>query len=311
MLKLTGRSYSAEFTDAGGLKPQDPVKVHGVKLGMVNSVTVEGDHVLVRFSLAHKGRLGTATRASVKSATVLGSKYLSVEPHGPGELPSGAVIPIERTDPGYDLADALSTLSRKSAALNKQGLKDALDTVSATLANTPAPLRGTLAGLNRLSGALAARDDEQRELLTHLRPVTGVLAQRSGDIVTLIGEGDKLVTALNARRTVIRQLLVNVTATIDQVNGLISDNQRQLRPTLDQLKRVVDLLTRNDKNIAAVVHGLNTYAGSLGEAVGGGPWFFASLQNLPPTNFVPPLPLGANPPPGRGGARGSTTGAGR
>jgi phospholipid/cholesterol/gamma-HCH transport system substrate-binding protein len=294
-LKLTSRSYTALFADAGGLKPKDVVKVNGVKMGMVDSVEVEGDHVATTFTVRREGRLGIDTRAVVKASTLLGGKVLALEPHGPGELESGAVIPLERTDPGYDITDALSQLSRTSAELDKRGLKRALDTVSDTLADTPAPLHDALDGLNRLTAVLASRDDELRELLLHARPVIGVLAQRSQDLVTLVNQGDRLVGALNARRQVIQELIRRVNTTIEQVNGLVADNEKQLRPALDGLRQVVELLERNDRNIAATVQGLNTYAGSLGEAVGGGPWFFASLANLPPTNFAPPLPLGANP----------------
>ncbi|HZZ50641.1 MAG TPA: MCE family protein [Pseudonocardia sp.] len=304
LLSLTGSSYTAELTDAGGIKPMDFVKLNGVKVGAVDAVELDGEHVAVRFSMQKVGRLGTATRVSIKTSTVLGSKYLAVEPHGPGQLESGAVIPVERTDPGYDLTNALSSLSRTSEQLDKRQLTKALDAVSDTLANTPAPLRATLTGLNRLSRTLASRDAALRELLEHANSVTGVLAHRGSDLVTLVSDGNQLVAALNARRAVIQELLINVTATITQLDGLVRDNQRQLGPALDGLRDVLELLKRNDKNVAAAVHGLNTYAGSLGEAVGGGPWFFASVQNLPPTNFVPPLPLGANPvAPARGGSR--------
>jgi phospholipid/cholesterol/gamma-HCH transport system substrate-binding protein len=292
---LTSRTYTALFTDAGGVKPKDPVKVNGVKMGMIDSVEVEGDHVAITFKVRRDGRMGIDTRAVIKASTLLGFKVLALEPHGPGELEDGAVIPVERTDPGYDITTALAQLSRTSEQLDKPGLRRALDTVSTTLADTPKPLRGALQGLDRLTATLAARDDELRELLLHARPVTGVLAQRSQDLVTLVGQGERLVAALNARRQVIRELISRVNTTIDEVNGLVDDNRKQLGPALDGLKQVVDLLERNDRNIAATVQGLNTYAGSLGEAVGGGPWFFASLANLPPTNFAPPLPLGANP----------------
>ncbi|HEY2202887.1 MAG TPA: MCE family protein [Pseudonocardia sp.] len=311
-LAMVSGTYTAEFVDAGGLKPTDAVKLNGVKVGVVESVEIDGDHAAVRFSVQDVGRLGTGTRALVKTSSVLGSKFLGIEPHGPGRLPSGAVIPRERTDPGYDLTYALSRLSRTTEQLDTRRLTAALDTVSATLADTPAPLRGTLDGLRRLSGTLASRDDELRELLGHARSVTGVLARRSDDLVSLVTGGERLLAELNSRRAVIQQLLVTVTATVQQLDGLVTDNERQLGPALDQLRGVLDLLNRNDRNLAASIQGLNTYAGSLGEAVGGGPWFFASVQNLPPTNFVPPLPLGAHPlpsppfppsPPSPGGGR--------
>jgi phospholipid/cholesterol/gamma-HCH transport system substrate-binding protein len=311
---LASSTYTAQFSDVGGLKPQAVVKLNGVEVGAVKSVEIEGEHVAVRFSVRNVGRLGAATRASVKASSLTGGMFLGIEPAGPGRLPSGSVIPVQRTDPPYDVTNALATLSRTSE------LNRALNTLSDTLANTPAPLRGSLEGLSRLSRTLGSRDVALRELLGHANSVTGVLAQRSDDIIALVTEGNQLVAALNGRREVIQQLLGNVTATIEQLNGLVKDNQRQLGPTLEQLKGVLDLLNRNDRNIAATIHGLNTYAGSLGEAVGGGPWFFAFIQNLPPTNFVPELPLGAKPVPGLfpppaavpgGPGPASSTGAGR
>jgi len=307
---LSSISYTAVFGDAGGLQTGNDVRLNGARVGKVDNVRLDDDHVDVDFTVTHVGRLGLATRAAIKAETVLGTKFLGVQPEGPGELPAGAVIPLERTNSPYDIAQALSTLTRKSEQLDKQHLVQALNTINTTFADTPPSLRSALDGVSRLSQTLASRDVALRELLAHANTVTGVVARRSDNLVQLVTDGDQLLTELNRRREVIRQLLVNVTRVFDQLNGLVKDNRDQLQPALDELKDVLDLLNRNDKNLAAVVHGLNTFGGVLGDTVGGGPWAYSTIGNLPPTNLFPPLPLGSGnsglPLPGLGS--GSNTG---
>ena len=46
-----GSSYSAEFSEAAGLKPGNEVRIAGVKVGKVTSVDLDGDRVLVDFKV--------------------------------------------------------------------------------------------------------------------------------------------------------------------------------------------------------------------------------------------------------------------
>jgi phospholipid/cholesterol/gamma-HCH transport system substrate-binding protein len=293
---LTQTSYTAEFATAGDLAADDEVWVTGVRVGQVDSVRLDGEHVAVGFSIDSARPLGDATRASVEAATVLGKKVLVLQPAGPGALESGGIIPLARTQPPYDLAQVLSRLTSKSEQLDKERLSAALNTISAEFNQTNTPLRGALDGLNRLSDTIASRDVAVRQLFAHAQAVSAILAKRSDDVVTIVSQGNLLLSELNDRREVIRALIQNVTVLMDDLKGLVDDNESKLGPTLDQLGSVLGLLNRNKENIEATIQGLNIYAGSLGEAVATGPWFFASIQNLaPPTNLVPGLPLQPGP----------------
>ena len=44
-----GDTYTAAFSEAGGLKTNDPVRIAGVRVGSVESIELEGDHVKVSF----------------------------------------------------------------------------------------------------------------------------------------------------------------------------------------------------------------------------------------------------------------------
>ena len=81
------RSYSAAFSEAAGLRSGDVVRVGGVAVGAVKAVKLEGNHVKVDFSITdHSVHLGRATTASIEIFTLLGNKYLSLEPRGRWQL---------------------------------------------------------------------------------------------------------------------------------------------------------------------------------------------------------------------------------
>jgi phospholipid/cholesterol/gamma-HCH transport system substrate-binding protein len=287
---VTTTTYHADFTEAGGLAAGDTVQIGGLVMGTVQDVTLQGSHVEVTFSVRHGGHLGTRTGAAIRTATVLGTRYLALLPSGPGTLPAGATIPLARTQSPYSLTDVLSALTTKAAAIDTRQLARSFGTIAATFANTPPALRSALTGLQRLSETIASRDAALSELLSRASAVTGLLAARSGQIRTLITDGDALLNILYQRRAQIRLLLVNVTAVMDQLRGLATDNSRQLGPALKQLQEVLGLLNRNAANITAAIAGLRRYAGGLGEVVGSGPWFYAYVANIVPTNLIPVVP---------------------
>ena len=88
-----GDVYSAAFAEAGGLKANDEVRVAGVRVGKVEKVELEGDHVKVTFRIEDAADFGPETRANIKVKTLLGAMYLSLDPAGSGQLKPGSEIP--------------------------------------------------------------------------------------------------------------------------------------------------------------------------------------------------------------------------
>jgi phospholipid/cholesterol/gamma-HCH transport system substrate-binding protein len=283
---LTESGYHARFTEAGGLREGDDVRVSGLSVGRVDAVTIESNEVDVAFSIEDGIELGDATRVEIKSATVLGRKYLQVTPAGEGEMQAGDVIPAERTLTPYDVQSRLEGLGGEITALDDQQLSRAIGTVAETLEGTPAELRTALDGIARASRVITKRDDALLGLLDSAASVSKVLAGRSSEVTTLVKDANSLLNELTVRRAAIRAVLVNANALVAQVKGLTEDNARQIGPSLRELKRVNRMLVDNDANITAAIEGLRNYTGSLGEAVNGGPWFYGYIANLVPTNLA-------------------------
>ena len=57
-------------------------------------VDLDGDHVRITFRVNRGTEFGEDTSASVRIKTVLGQKFLMLEPKGPGQLAKGSEIPL-------------------------------------------------------------------------------------------------------------------------------------------------------------------------------------------------------------------------
>lgn len=78
---VSGPTYQAAFSEAAGLRAGDKVRVGGVAVGQVSKVALAGSHVRVTFTVKDSAvRLGLDTRASIQIFTLLGNKYVALEP---------------------------------------------------------------------------------------------------------------------------------------------------------------------------------------------------------------------------------------
>src|SRR5688572_29394575 len=181
-----GDTYTAAFSEAGGLKPNDEVRVAGVRVGKVEMIELDGDHVKVTFRVEEKAAFGRDTRADIKVKTLLGAMYLSLAPAGPGQLPEGDEIPVSRTSSPYDVVDAFSGLAETSERIDTDQLAESLTTLADLTRNTPEEFQAALDGISRLSANIAAKNDRIGLLLTNLQRVSTVLTERDEDIIDLM-----------------------------------------------------------------------------------------------------------------------------
>jgi phospholipid/cholesterol/gamma-HCH transport system substrate-binding protein len=274
-----GTTYAADFTEAAGLRSGDEVRIAGVKVGSVRSIGLDGDHVRVRFRI--KGAwLGDRSSAAIKIKTLLGRKYLELDPAGDAELPGGGEIPVSRTTSPYDVLEAFGGLTQTIQAIDTRQLARAFDTLAAAFRGTPDDVGASLRGLSALSRTVASRDAALRQLLSRTRTVAAVLAARAGDVTALIADGNRLLSELNNRRAVISALLVDTTALSVQLSGLVADNRTRLRPALEQLHGVVALLQKNQGNLDRSLALLAPFVRVFANTLSGGRWFDTYLQNL-------------------------------
>ncbi|HEX6875986.1 MAG TPA: MCE family protein [Nocardioidaceae bacterium] len=278
-----GDTYYAAFSEAGGLKANDEVRVAGVRVGKVESVDLAGDHVRVGFRVENGVDFGPQTSANIRVKTLLGAMYLALQPAGDGQMEEDSEIPVSRTSSPYDVVDAFSGLAQRSERIDTARLAKSLDTMAALMHNTPEEFQGALRGMSALSRTIASRDKQLNELLGNMSKVSKVLADRNGDLVTLMKDGDKLFRALVARRQAVHNLLTATSQLSRELTLLVQQTRADLKPALDHLDNVVDMLNKNQENLDNSLRLMAPFYRVFANTLGTGPWFDTYIQNLPPT----------------------------
>lgn len=287
---FTSREYHAMVADAAGLRVGDPVVLMGTKVGSVSGIDLDGADVRVSFKITDSSaHLGAASRARIATATVLGSRNLTVESLGSGTLAEGATIGLNRTSVPYDLTEVLGDVTTSTGALDTAQLNSSLRAVNDVLRQTPEELGGAVEGLGRLSATIASRDDQLRGLLEHAQQVTSVLAERSDKLNVLLLGSDQILGELDSRRSTVDSLFANVAALSESLRNLVRDNQSQLGPTLARVNSVLEILRKNRDNISESIIALGPYATELGEAIASGPFFNSYIANLLPGQLLEPF----------------------
>src|SRR3954463_3323180 len=287
-----GTVYKADFSEAAGLRPNDEVRVAGVKVGKVTGVDLEGDHVLVHFRVKNAD-FGKQSRADIRIKTVLGRKFLMLTPDGDGQLSTDDVIPVSRTSSPYDVSEAFQGLASTVGEIDTQQLEKSFSTLADTFRDTPDEVRTSLTGLSRLSRTIASRDQQLQVLLKRSSVVTQVLSERDQDLTAFMSDRSLILQELRNRRAAIDALLTSTTQLSEQLIALVRENRATLAPALAKLHDVVLVLKANHNNIDRALPRLASFTRVFANNLGNGRWFDTLVQNLSsPTGFGPGAPTG-------------------
>jgi len=276
----SGDPYHAAFTEAGGIRKDDDVRIAGVRVGKVTGIELDGSHVRVDFKINADAAFGPQTAASIRMKTLLGQKYLALDPKGKGQLAPDSEIPLGRTVSSYDIVNAFADLTTTTERINTGQLAGSLDTMATEFRDSPAHVKSALSGLSRLSRTIASRDGDLRTLLARANSVSATVASRNATTAKLIKDADLLLVELEARRAAIHTLFTNTSNLAIQLTGLVRDNRVALKPALGQLNTVLALLTKHEQDLDTTIARLAPFTRVYANTLGNGRWFDTYVSNL-------------------------------
>jgi virulence factor Mce-like protein len=241
----SGRVITADFTEPNQLTEATPVRVDGVNVGHVKSVSLaaDGRGGIVRMQITNKSvHLHTDATAAIKFRTLLGANMeIDLTPGSPS-APSldGAAIPIGHTTVQTEFDDVLQTFSH----------------------NTPAALRVDLEQL-----AAGFRGEAAGKVVDTLAPslsdvpagLSALQGHRPDDLQTLIRTSASTVQAIGADRAKLEGLVTGGQQTFQTT----ADASTQLGETLQRAPAAMDATVRVAHTIERTLPALNTLSTAL------------------------------------------------
>ena len=241
-------TIKVQFADVLDLVPYSAVKVNAATVGHVRSIDVQGDHALVSCQIEDKVRLPANTIARVEQTSVLGEKFVELEPPpdgGIGRLADGDVVRLNSTDTDASVEEVLGALSLLINGGAVGQLHTITQEVGVALHGRTASAHALLDHLNIFVAGL----DKQKGAIIHamqgIDRLTRTVRQQEGTLVRAI---DHIPPALRVL-TDDRQQLVHMLDALDHFGSVATHvvrasradfvaNLRNLEPTLRRLAAV-------------------------------------------------------------------------
>ncbi|WP_347956546.1 MCE family protein [Gordonia aichiensis] len=279
------RTYTADFAQAGGIRPGDKVRVAGIDVGEVSKTTLAGDHVKIDMLISDDVDVKDDGSAEIKMSTLLGQRYIDVV------LGTGAKSApnhrIAKTYVPYDLQQTLAKGTPVLAGIKPDELTDSIRTLSTQLAGAPAVMGPTLDALTRMSEVLNNRHDQINQLLKDTDAVTKQVTDSQFQLSIIVGQGAQLASKIVARERLVTRMLDGVAALTDQATAVAEENGDQFGPVMANLNTIANGLEKNRDNLRKLLEVLPVTARLTTNLMADGPYANGYLPwGLFPDNWL-------------------------
>ncbi|HUM00066.1 MAG TPA: MCE family protein [Mycobacterium sp.] len=253
--------YHVEMANVGTLESNSPVMINNVVVGSVGTITVQGWHADVEFSVKLGVVVPANAVATVGQTSLLGSMHLALDPPL-GQAPSGRIqpgttIPLNRSSTYPSTEQTLSSLS---IVVNGGGLGQIGDII------------------HNLNAALSGREGHVRDLLLRLEKFVGVLDRQRDNIVASIQELNRFAGTFAGRRDIVEQALQRIPPALD----VLIRERPHITTALDKLRVLSDTATGLVADTKAdLVKNLQNLAPAIGAIADVGPDLGAVLAYAP------------------------------
>ncbi|MGL4304627.1 MAG: MCE family protein [Mycobacteriaceae bacterium] len=248
-----------QFRDVLDLVPQSTVKVNGVPVGRVESISVpeNSDEWIadIKVVLRSDAKLPKDAVAQVQQSNLLGEKFIDISApkvsSDPSPMPDGYTIGVANTSQTTDIEQVLGALALLLDGGGVSELKPIITSLTTALDGREGTARSLLENANKLIAGLDAQRDDITRALDGLGALSSSVAQQTGQIEKVLDELPAGVKVLEEQRPQLIQMLTQVdrlgvvgTDILSKSKDNLITDLKALRPTLQALASgAPDLIT--------------------------------------------------------------------
>jgi phospholipid/cholesterol/gamma-HCH transport system substrate-binding protein len=272
----SSRTYRAEFVDATGLVKGDDVRIAGVKVGSVKSVSiVDRMRALVTFDVRSDTALTRSTHADIRYRNLVGQRYVALtnEIGNAGVLEPGETIPVSHTSPALDLTVLLNGFKPLFQALSPAEVNELSYEIIQVFQGQGGTLEGMLAHTASITQTLANRDRVIGQLVTNLSSVLGHVGRRNRQLNQLITTFRQFVGGLKQDRGAILGSLDQIADLSTQTADLVSGVRAPFVSDIQHLRGLAANLDRGRPELDRALQVLPIKLTKVGRTATYGSWF--------------------------------------
>lgn len=255
----SGKRYViADFPRTISVYQGSDVKILGVHVGSVDSVTPMGTFVRVKFSYDDKYQVPADAKALVISPSIVGDRFIQLSPSYKGgpTLPDNAHLGLDRTATPLELDQIFGNLNELDVALGPNGAnapgKNGVGALTRLLTNTANNFGGqgvkfnqTIQNVAKLSRTLANNKDQLFGASAEVEKFVNTLAKNDKTVRQFAQSLAAGSSMLADDRRALGSALDNLAVALTRVRGFVHDNRRLLTRNIDGLTRISDTIVKN------------------------------------------------------------------
>lgn len=251
-------AYTARFDDVTGLLVNDNVKVSGVTVGKVHSITVDdGGAALVTFTVDDSVDVPEDSTIEVRWRDAFGLRFLYVNP---GESDVLAAVDDAGVDFGNDQTKAptsigtfLHRITPFVKALDPSLQNEVLRAFQSSIVGREAEIRELVRDGADLTQALASRDTEIGRTLDNASIILDEYSQRDEDIRALVDSLVDITETLARRNDTLDTAVTSLADLQEEFGTLVEANEDELRLALDALETTASTLATNSEELNTII----------------------------------------------------------
>ncbi|MFC4372918.1 MlaD family protein [Nocardia halotolerans] len=191
-------TYTALFTDANGLRIGDDVRLHGVQVGKVSGIDLDGALARVRFTVVRAHPIDTGATIAVRYQNLTGFRYLEIVAPARPSTPRApeAVFGTAETVPSFDITTLFKGLQPVLAQLSTEEINRFTTSLLAVIQGDGSGLGPALDAVDTLSRYASDRQAVLSTLVRNLAQIADRLGGKSGQAVQLLTNLTSLFTAI-------------------------------------------------------------------------------------------------------------------
>jgi phospholipid/cholesterol/gamma-HCH transport system substrate-binding protein len=250
------------------------VRIHGVLVGSVRSVTEDGKEAVIKVALDPDAATRIPANVEVKiiPTTLFGQKFISFQaPADPSSdsLADGDVIPSDRVETNVELSKILADLFPLLRAVDPADLNMTLNALATALGGRGEQLGETLDDLDTYLAGISDKLPTLREDLVSLADVADIYDLAAPDLIDVLGNLTVTSKTVIDKAKDLNLFFTDVTGLSVTSTRVLSDNKRNLIELGKVTEPVLKLLAVYSPEFPCLLVGAAKYAPVLASTFAG------------------------------------------
>ncbi|WP_245669423.1 MCE family protein [Nocardia speluncae] len=269
VIPLGKHTYTAELSEAQSVRAGDDIRLAGVPVGEVESLELEPDRVLMRFTVDRDVFVGDRSSLDIRMLTLVGGHYVALFPAG--DTPLGDhPIPADRVRLPYSLMETFQDATAPLRETDGDTLRRNLAALDTSIDGAPETLRSVLDTVGSYLDAIERQRTQVSNAIATADEYVTMYDGAKTDLGRLMDNVTLMETVLLDKRAELRQALGLLSSVVQRVTALAPSWDQTLKPKVQQLADALPRLQEYGNQLEPMIDAAQSLSAKLRELAGPG-----------------------------------------